>query len=76
MVSAMEAELLAKAEASPAFRKMVIGLAEEAAKRNIIWTSFVSIFSTKIWNKNIFLTPTVDFSASKAVNDYRLSLVS
>ena len=36
MVSAMEAELLAKAEASPAFRKMVIGLAEEAAQRNII----------------------------------------
>lgn len=36
MLSDMEAELLAKAEASPNFRKMVIGLAEEAAERKII----------------------------------------
>ena len=32
----MEADLLAKAEASPSFRRMVIGLAEEAAARNVI----------------------------------------
>ena len=32
----MEAKLLAKTEASPDFRKMVVGLAEEAAQRNVI----------------------------------------
>jgi hypothetical protein len=36
MVAGMEAELLAKAEASPNFRKLVLGLAEEAAERNVI----------------------------------------
>jgi hypothetical protein len=36
MLANMEAELLAKAEASPNFRKLVIGLAEEAAERNVI----------------------------------------
>lgn len=39
MLADMEAELLAKAEASPNFRKMVIGLAEEAAERRIIWSN-------------------------------------
>ena len=38
MLADMEAELLAKAEASPNYRKLVIGLAEEAAERNVIWT--------------------------------------
>jgi hypothetical protein len=36
MVEAMEAELLVKVAASPNFRQMVIGLAQEAAERNII----------------------------------------
>jgi hypothetical protein len=36
MVAGMEAELLSKAEASPNFRKLVLGLAEEAAERNVI----------------------------------------
>ena len=36
MMADMEAVLLAKAEAAPNFRKLVIGLAEEAAARTII----------------------------------------
>ena len=36
MMADMEAVLLAKAEAAPNFRKLVIGLAEEAAARRII----------------------------------------
>jgi len=36
MMGAMEVELLAKAEASPAYRELVIGLAEEALERKVI----------------------------------------
>ena len=32
----MEAALLAKAEASPAYRELIIGLAEEALQRKVI----------------------------------------
>jgi hypothetical protein len=36
MMEAMEIELLSKAEAYPEYRKLVVGLAEEAAERKII----------------------------------------
>jgi hypothetical protein len=36
MAETMEVELLAKAEASPEYRRLVIGLAEEALERKII----------------------------------------
>ena len=36
MMKAMELEFLSKAEKSPNYRKLVIGLAEEASERNVI----------------------------------------
>ncbi len=36
MMEAMEVELLAKAEGSPAYRELILGLAEEAMKRKVI----------------------------------------
>jgi hypothetical protein len=36
MLANMEDELLAKAEASTNYRMLILGLAEEAAERNII----------------------------------------
>ena len=36
MIEAMEAALLAKAEASPAYQELIIGLAEEALERKVI----------------------------------------
>ena len=36
MIEDMETELLAKAEASPAYRELVMGLVQEAAEKNII----------------------------------------
>jgi hypothetical protein len=36
MMEAMEVELLAKAEASPEYRGLILGLAEEALERKVI----------------------------------------
>jgi hypothetical protein len=36
MLEGLEAEFLKKAESSPEFRNLVIGLAEEAAQKNVI----------------------------------------
>ena len=36
MIEAMEVELLSKAESSPAYRELIMGLANEAMLRNVI----------------------------------------
>jgi hypothetical protein len=50
----MEIELLSQAEASPEYRRLVIGLAEEALeKKKFIIYIYIYIFSMKILTFNI-----------------------